>query len=498
MNAPARASDFFAFNNSYARLPDRFYARLDPSPVREPKLIRINERLAGELALDAQQLASAEGVAILAGNAVPDGAEPLAMAYAGHQFGNFVPQLGDGRAILLGEVVGRDGVRRDIQLKGSGRTPFSRMGDGRAWLGPVLREYIVSEAMAALGIPTTRALAAVLTGEGVMRETPLPGAVLTRVSRSHVRVGTFQYFAARRDIEAIRLLADYVIERLYPDLAGADRPYLALLQEVVARQAALVAKWQGVGFIHGVMNTDNMSIAGETIDYGPCAFMDKYHPETVYSSIDSMGRYAFRNQPGIANWNLVCLAQAILPLIDGDEDIAVSLAQDAIDRFRSLNGTAWHGVISAKIGLQNREDDDQALADSLLQAMADGKADFTNAFRSLSALSIEPGTADATFLVQFDNQEAARTFLDAWRARLAREQADDATRQSAMRGVNPAYIPRNHRVEEAIEAALEGDFAPFETLVTVLDKPFDDQAERAEYAAPPRAEQVVQATFCGT
>ena len=302
------------FDNSYARLPDRFYARLDPTPVRKPRLIRVNEALARDMGLDPDWLSSGEGVEMLAGNRVPDGADPIAMAYAGHQFGTWVPQLGDGRAILLGEVIGRDGVRRDIQLKGAGQTPFSRMGDGRAWLGPVLREYIVSEGMAALGVPTTRALAAVTTGEQVAREQLFPGAVLARVARSHVRVGTFQFFAARKDTEALKVLADYVIGRHYPEAAESGEPYRALLDAVIAVQAKLIAQWQLAGFIHGVMNTDNMSVAGETIDYGPCAFMDAYHPQTVYSSIDHMGRYAYVNQPGIAQWNLAVLAHGLLPL----------------------------------------------------------------------------------------------------------------------------------------------------------------------------------------
>ena len=333
MTAQTEAVDFFAFDNSYARLPDRFFARLRPTPVAAPRLVRLNKKLAWHLRLDPGKLAAPEGVEILAGNRVPKRGEPLAMAYGGHQFGTFVPQLGDGRAILLGEVIDRDGVRRDIQLKGSGPTPFSRRGDGRAALGPVLREYIVSEAMAALGIPTTRALAAVTTGEPVWRETPLPGAVLTRVASSHIRVGTFQFFAARGDLDAIRCLADHVIARHYPEAVDAANRYRTLLDLVISRQAALIAKWLLVGFIHGVMNTDNMSIAGETIDYGPCAFMDVYHPGTVYSSIDNMGRYAYGNQPRVAQWNLARLAETLLPLLAEDKDTAVKEAQQAIDAF---------------------------------------------------------------------------------------------------------------------------------------------------------------------
>ncbi|TMJ72071.1 MAG: YdiU family protein, partial [Alphaproteobacteria bacterium] len=357
MLAPAEATHVFPFDNSYARLPERFFARLPPTPVTAPRLIRLNEKLARQLGLDPLELSSSAGVAMLAGNTVPDLGEPLAMAYAGHQFGHFVPQLGDGRAILLGEVVDRDGVRRDIQLKGSGPTPFSRQGDGRAALGPVLREYIVSEAMAALGIPTTRTLAAVATGETVLRETPLPGAVLTRIASSHIRVGTFQFFAARGDVDGIRDLADYVIARHYPEAAAAPNRYRALLDSVIARQSELVAKWLLVGFIHGVMNTDNMSVAGETIDYGPCAFMDTYDPGTVYSSIDTVGRYAYGNQPRIAKWNLARLAETLLPLLAEDKDAAVAAAQEAIGAFATLFESAYTAGLRRKIGLVERRPD---------------------------------------------------------------------------------------------------------------------------------------------
>ena len=357
----------FPFNNSYARLPDRFFARVTPTPVPAPRLIRLNRELALHLRLEPDWLASPEGVAILAGRRVPDEAEPIAMAYAGHQFGHFVPQLGDGRAILLGEVVDRDGVRRDVQLKGSGPTPFSRGGDGRAALGPVLREYVVSEAMAALGIPTTRALAAVMTGETVVRETFLPGAVLTRVASSHIRVGTFQFFAARGDVEGLRLLADHVITRHYPEAAGSDRPYRTLLDGVIARQADLVARWLLVGFIHGVMNTDNMSIAGETIDYGPCAFMDAYDPATVFSSIDQYGRYAYGNQPRIALWNLTRLAETLLPLLADDTDKAVADAEEALGAFAPRFETTYHAGLRRKLGLFTEREEDLALAGDLLK-----------------------------------------------------------------------------------------------------------------------------------
>src|ERR1700738_1937972 len=390
MTAQTEAVDFFAFDNSYACLPDRFFARLRPTPVAAPRLVRLNKKLAWHLGLDPGKLAAPEGVEILAGNRVPKRGEPLAMAYAGHQFGTFVPQLGDGRAILLGEVIDRDGVRRDIQLKGSGPTPFSRRGDGRAALGPVLREYIVSEAMAALGIPTTRALAAVTTGETVLRETALPGAVLTRIASSHIRVGTFQYFAARGDTEGVRQLADHVIARHYPEAADAERRYHALLQGVIARQAELVARWLLIGFIHGVMNTDNTSISGETIDYGPCAFMDQYDPATVFSSIDEQGRYAYGNQPRIALWNLTRLAECLLPLLNETQDKAIEEAQAALGEFIEKFDTAYQAGLRSKLGLFTAQEDDRALAQDLLDAMANNQADFTLTFRRLSDAALDP------------------------------------------------------------------------------------------------------------
>src|SRR5437588_1690605 len=393
MTAQIEAVDFFAFDNSYARLPDRFFARLRPTPVAAPHLVRLNKKLAWHLDLDPGKLAAPEGVEMLAGNTVPDLGEPLAMAYAGHQFGHFVPQLGDGRAILLGEVIDRDGVRRDIQLKGSGPTPFSRQGDGRAALGPVLREYIVSEAMAALGIPTTRALAAVTTGEPVWRGTPLPGAVLTRVASSHIRVGTFQFFGARGDLDAIRRLADHVIARHYPEAVDAVNRYRTLLDLVISRQAALIAKWLLVGFIHGVMNTDNMSIAGETIDYGPCAFMDVYHPGTVFSSIDQMGRYAYRNQPRIAQWNLARFAECLLPLLAQSEDAGLQQAQEALDAFAPHFEAAYTSGLRRKLGLHEERPGDLSLAQDLLERMARNGADFTLIFRRLCDAAASPDGA---------------------------------------------------------------------------------------------------------
>ena len=488
----------FPFEHTYAALPANFFARVAPTPVAAPRLIKLNRELAVQLGLDPDQLATPEGAEILSGKRLPEGAEPIAMAYAGHQFGHFVPQLGDGRAILLGEVIDKDGIRRDIQLKGSGPTPFSRRGDGRAALGPVLREYIVSEAMAKLGIPTTRSLAAVISGESVMRETVLPGAVLTRVAASHIRVGTFQFFAARGDTDGVRRLADHAIGRHYPELAKADRPYHALLDAVIARQADLVARWLLVGFIHGVMNTDNTSISGETIDYGPCAFMDEYNPATVFSSIDEMGRYAYGNQPRIALWNLTRLAECLLPLFSDDQDKAIEQAQFALGEFAEKFTAAYQAGLRAKIGLFTKADGDEALVQDLLDAMAKNQADFTNAFRRLGDAALGA-----------DNDEPVRglfidpTMLDQWaarwRQRTALEPQTPAERRTAMHRVNPAFIPRNHRVEAVIQAAMNNDdYAPFEELLTVLSKPFEDQPAFADYAEPPEADQRVTQTFCGT
>jgi serine/tyrosine/threonine adenylyltransferase len=488
----------FPFENTYTRLPDRFYARVAPTPVTAPRLIRLNTELALELGLDPFWLAGPEGLEVLAGQRVPDAAEPIAMAYAGHQFGQFVPQLGDGRAILLGEVVDRHGVRRDLQLKGSGPTPFSRRGDGRAALGPVLREYIVSEAMAALGIPTTRSLAAVTTGETVARETLLPGAVLTRVATSHVRVGTFQFFAARGDVEGLRLLADHVIARHYPETAQADRPYLSLFQVVTTRQAELIARWLLVGFIHGVMNTDNMSIAGETIDYGPCAFMDSYHPATVFSSIDHQGRYAYANQPRIATWNLARLAETLLPLLNDDQQKAVAQAEEVLEGFSASFEGAFLAGMRKKLGLFSAEKGDSELAREFLSLLAANEADFTVAFRRLSESAGDPAV-DEPVRSLFENVNAFETWAARWRQRLAKEPRDASSRRAMMRATNPAFIPRNHRIEAAIQAAVQrGDFAPFEELLSVVAKPFEDQPSFAHYIDPPQSHERIYETFCGT
>lgn len=489
----------FDFSNSYARLPERFFARLAPTPVAAPQLLELNRPLSVELGLDPEWLASDRGVAVLAGNCLPPGAEPLAMAYAGHQFGAWVPQLGDGRAILLGELIGRDGRRRDIQLKGAGPTPFSRGGDGRAALGPVLREYLVSEAMAALGIPTTRALAAVLTGEQVVRETLLPGAVLTRVAQSHVRVGTFQFFAARDDREALKILTDYVIGRHYPEAKGAKRPARVLLDALALRQAQLVAAWMLVGFIHGVMNTDNTSIIGETIDYGPCAFMDAYHPETVYSSIDHHGRYAYGNQQTIAHGNVARLAQSLLPLLADDPDDALAVAQEAVARFPDHFETAWLAGMRRKLGLEQERPEDRALIQDLLERMAANRADFTLTFRGLCGSAGGDPQADQAVGRLFERPAEFDVWAERWRRRLAQEGRDEQQRRAAaMAAVNPAFIPRNHRVEEAIRAAYGGDFSRFRELLTVLAAPFEEQPEWTRYARPPRPDEVVTATFCGT
>lgn len=471
------------FDNSYARLPERFYARLPATPVAAPRLLRLNTALAAELGLDAAMLASPAGVAALAGNLVPEGAEPIAQAYAGHQFGGFSPQLGDGRAILLGEVVRPDGARRDIQLKGSGTTPWSRRGDGRAGLGPVLREYIISEAMAALGIPTTRSLAVVATGEDVYRETPVPGAVLTRIAASHIRVGTFQYFAARGDHEAVGILAEYARARHHPQ---ADGP-LGLLRAVVAAQAGLIARWMLVGFIHGVMNTDNTTISGETIDYGPCAFMDAHDPATVLSSIDYGGRYAYANQPKMAHWNLCRLAEALLAILPGDEAAQMEAAQAALAEFAPAFHAAYLGGLSEKLGLPARDDE---LTQALLRVMAEQGADFTLTFRGLCDMAESDDRVRALFADAAD--------FDAWALRW-RDALGGTAPAAAMRAKNPAFIPRNHMVEEAIAAAVErDDLAPFERLVEVLARPFEDQPDAPRHARPPRAEERVLATFCGT
>lgn len=488
-----------SFNNSYARLPDKFYTRLDPTAVAEPGLVRVNHLLAQQLGIDPDYLSSPTGVRVVAGNEIPGGAEPLAAVYAGHQFGSYNPQLGDGRAILLGEVLGNDRKRFDIQLKGSGPTPYSRGGDGRSPLGPVLREYIVSEAMHALGIPSTRALAAVTTGEKVARDEFLPGAILARVASSHIRIGTFQFFAAAQDHEALLQLLNHVAERHFPEALAQDNQPLAVLQAVVSRQAQLVAQWQLVGFIHGVMNTDNMLLCGETIDFGPCAFMDSFNPDMVYSSIDRGGRYSFRNQPGIAHWNLACLAQALMPLLHDDKEQALALAQATIDDFPQQFLQSHTRGMARKLGLGEITADDTELVEDLFQLMAEHGLDFTLTFRRLADLADKDGAGHDSVGDMFEIPDALLPWLARWHQRLAREETSAAERQARMYAANPVFIARNHLVEDAIQAAThDDDFAPFHRLVDVLAQPGQFNSDLARYATPPQPEEVVKQTFCGT
>lgn len=478
------------FDNSYARLPRLFYSSLNPVPVRAPQLTVLNRTLATSLGLNVEALQRAEGVAVFAGNQIPAGASPLAQAYAGHQFGHFT-MLGDGRALLLGEQITPNGERVDIQLKGSGQTPYSRRGDGRAALGPMLREYIISEAMHSLGIPTTRSLAVVTTGESVYRETVLPGAILTRVAASHLRVGTFQYAAHWGSKEDLRTLADYTLKRHFPEAdSGSDR-YLHLLQQVARRQAALIAQWQLVGFIHGVMNTDNMALSGETIDYGPCAFMDTYDPGTVFSSIDVHGRYAYGNQPHIAAWNLARFAETLLPLLHDNAAQAVKLAEDAISDFGTQYHRSWLAGMRAKLGIHNAEPQDESLIAALLTMMQSHHADYTNTFRALTS-----GKPEDTVL--FGSTEFAQWY-ELWQARLERQGEPIASSQRLMQNSNPAVIPRNHRVEAALEAAAnQGEISVMERLVDVLSSPYALSHEGAEYCMLPAQSGRPYRTFCGT
>ncbi|PXW70134.1 uncharacterized protein YdiU (UPF0061 family) [Loktanella sp. PT4BL] len=467
------------FDNSYAQLPPQMYTAQLPTPVKAPQVIATNAALATILGIDPADLAAPDAAQVFAGNHIPDGAAPLAQVYAGHQFGNWNPQLGDGRAVLLGEVVSTDGIRRDIQLKGAGPTPYSRSGDGRAWLGPVMREYLVSEAMHAMGVPTTRALAAVTTGEDVYREERLPGAVISRVAQSHIRVGTFQFFASRGDMQALQALTDHVIARHYPDATGpAD-----LLDLVIARYAKLIAQWMGLGFIHGVMNTDNVSIAGETIDYGPCAFMDGFHPDSVFSAIDQYGRYAYSNQPGIGTWNMAQFATALIPLMP-DRDAAIEDFTAAVHRMPALYEEAWLSVFGAKLGIANPVEEDRVLITDLLDLMAKNGADFTNTFANLDAANARD---------QFINRDAFNTWAARWQPRKA---ADAAT---IMARANPQIIPRNHRIEEVIQASRTGDYAPFHALLAAVTAPYAPLTETtAQFARAPSKDEMVTRTFCGT
>ncbi len=492
-----------AFKNRYLALGEGFYEQCKPTPVAEPGLITFNHELGAELGLSVQGLDEHFLAAVFSGNVIHEACEPLAMAYAGHQFGHFNPQLGDGRAIYLGELDLADGGALDIQLKGSGRTRYSRNGDGRAALGPVLREYLLSEAMHQLHVPTTRALAAVTTGEQVARERLLPGGVITRAASSFIRVGSFQYFSMQGDTPSVKALADYVIERNYPEVRDADNPCLALFESVVLRQASLIAQWMQLGFIHGVMNTDNMSIAGETIDYGPCAFMDFYSHHQVYSSIDRQGRYAYSNQPNMGVWNLSRLAEALLPLLAEDADTAVSLATEILERYITHYEQQWLSGFRAKCGLTAiaavKPEEDKMLLESLLEIMAENQADFTLTFYTLSQLTAEPNDKDAALRELFAQPEAIDDWLVRWRQRLSFETMTDSKRQACMQSVNPVYIPRNHQIEAVIRAAEDhNDFGPFHALHEVLQNPFQYQQGKDHYMLPPAPDEVVLQTFCGT
>ena len=487
-----------AFEAGYTCLPALCFSRVLPTAVSEPQLIAVNRALAEELQWDLAPHTDATLAALFAGNVIPMGADPMALAYAGHQFGHFVPQLGDGRAILMGVSLDRAGIHRDVQWKGTGPTPYSRNGDGRAALGPVLREYLVSEAMHALHIPTTRALAAVTTGESVRRDGLLPGAILTRVASSHVRVGSFQYLAAQRDTQALRALADYVIERHYPATRTAPQPYLALLQAVADRQAELVARWMHVGFIHGVMNTDNMAVSGETLDFGPCAFMDSYDPDKVFSSIDTRGRYAYSNQPHAAQWNLTRLAECLLGLIDAVPERAVEHATVVIEQFSERFADYWLQGMRLKLGLMTALEGDLEFAQQVLTTLHRNHADYTVSFRQLAACALST-TNDAALRAGFTNPTECDHLLVTWRSRLRLESQSPDERARVMRSVNPAYIPRNHQIEAVIRAAVDRqDFEPFQTLSKALAEPCVERAEYAVYAVPPTPTERVTHTFCGT
>ncbi|TDV98466.1 uncharacterized protein YdiU (UPF0061 family) [Halomonas alkaliantarctica] len=485
-----------SFEHLYSTLPEPLWVATQATPVSSPELIAFNAPLAHELG--AKEIPDSETLAQwFSGNQLMPEAKPGALGYAGHQFGNFVPQLGDGRALLLGEVIDQNGVRRDVQLKGSGRTPFSRGGDGRSPLGPVLREYLVSEFMAAMGIPTTRALAAVTSGERVIRQMAEPGAVFTRVASSHIRVGTFQFAASRRDEALLKALADHVIERHYPVAANAEDPYLALLEAVVARQAVLIARWMSVGFIHGVMNTDNCSIAGETIDYGPCAFMEQFNPQKVFSSIDQGRRYAFDNQPAIAQWNLARFAETLLPLMREEGEALVEQATEIIRRFEPLFDAEQRRLHADKLGLTPESDQAVALMEGLESQMHQGRMDMTATFDALTQYANSMSDKHREALLALTTQPNELTaWLDTWQVEQAANQ--DSERLAAMRHANPVIIPRNHRVQEVIDAAYDGDFVPFHTLLAVVTKPFDESVEARRLAAPATENEQVLRTFCGT
>ena len=477
------------FDNTYARLPERFYARVDPEQVPAPNLIKVNEALAQQLHLDPAWLGSPEGVAMLSGNTVVEGSEPIAQAYAGHQFGGWNPQLGDGRAVMLGEIVGTDGVRLDVQLKGSGHTPFSRQGDGKAALGPALREYLMSEAMTTLGVPSTRALAVLATGEKVQRETPLDGGLIVRVASSHLRVGTFQYFLAREDEEALKILVDFALARHYPKSIDAENRPLALLKEVVVAQAKLVAQWMSLGFIHGVMNTDNCAVSGETIDYGPCAFMEAFHPNCVFSAIDSGARYAWGNQAMMGQWNVARFAEAMLPIMDDSPDQAKEWAEEALSAFADVFAEAYHGFFFRKLGVT--DDTSGEFVQETLGMLQEHEVDFTLFFRRLTQFASGEDNKAVIDLVG----DSAR--FEKWRA-LWEPLRDLSGGVAAMQKANPILIPRNHRIEQAIQDAYAGDMTLFHRLAAAWQHPFESRAEYADLEALPEPGEEVKRTFCGT
>ena len=483
-------TDFiFQLESTYAELPQVLFSKLSPTPVRQPEVVIFNEKLADEIGLNLKGMSKEVRTDLFAGNFVPEGTEPFAQAYAGHQFGNFT-MLGDGRAIVLGEHQTPSGQRLDLQLKGSGRTPYSRGGDGRAALGPMLREYIISEAMHALGIPTTRSLAVVTTGEKVYRETELPGAILTRIASSHIRVGTFEFTSLQKDKKVTQALLDYLIDRHFPEIKEKENQPFALLEAVIHQQAELITHWMRVGFIHGVMNTDNMALSGETIDYGPCAFMDTFAPDTVFSSIDHKGRYAYANQPYIAQWNLARLAESLLPLMDGEKEETIAMAEDLLNSFEQIYKNKWLNMMGSKLGLSRVDNGDEKLITDLLEWMHQNSTDFTNTFRDLSKEKLPEEELYKS--KNFTNWRAR------WQDRIEKEELDWEASFALMKSVNPAVIPRNHKVEEALQAGEEGDITPFHNLISALDMPYEDGDHLLPYQAPPQPGEKVLQTFCGT
>ena len=483
-------TDFiFQLESTYAELPQVLFSKSSPTPVRQPEVVIFNEKLADDIGLNLTGMSKEVRTDLFAGNFVPEGTEPFAQAYAGHQFGNFT-MLGDGRAIVLGEHQTPSGQRLDLQLKGSGRTPYSRGGDGRAALGPMLREYIISEAMHALGIPTTRSLAVVTTGEKVYRQTELSGAILTRIAGSHIRVGTFEFTSLQEDKKVTQALLDYLIDRHFPEIKEKENQPFALLEAVIHQQAELITHWMRVGFIHGVMNTDNMALSGETIDYGPCAFMDTFAPDTVFSSIDHKGRYAYANQPYIAQWNLARLAESLLPLMDGEKEEIIAMAEDLLNSFEQVYKNKWLSMMGSKLGLSRVDNEDEKLITDLLEWMHQNSADFTNTFRDLSKEKLPEEELYKS--KNFTNWRAR------WQDRIEKEELDWEASFALMKSVNPAVIPRNHKVEEALQAGEEGDITPFHNLISALDMPYEEGDHLLPYQAPPQPGEKVLQTFCGT